>query len=489
MRKKIILGLFSFITFFAFTISVYAGNVTIGFNGSDSVAVNNNIDIIVRASDINGLTEGLATAQGDIIYDDNYLEYVKFEDVSSLLSVSYGTKTRRFVALGLSGEYISSDDNLIKLTFKAKNIGSTTISVNNIVVGDTKAIIHGSNVVDKTINIVAENNSNSTPEPAPTQPANSTPAKAPSKKPSNSNSNKSSDASLSKLIINNSKVSPNFDKNITEYNVTVPNDVNKLQIDYTTSDKKATVKIIGNDNLKDEGETVVQVVVTAEDGSTKTYTLKVTKSSDVIDNRLKSLDVKESPVAFNEDTYEYSLKVNSNIKKLTIDAIPKSKYSKVEILGNNDLERGNNVILIKLTDKNGYQNYYKLNVKKDSSFKIFGINIKYILYFILALLLLLLLLLIIILFKRKKKKEKAAKNTEVEEVYVVPKEDLEKLRDPKSQFKPEEENVDIYDDVVTKDEIIDAIEERNPKKLKMLLAQEEANKLKEELMQEESEDK
>ena len=40
-------------------------------------------------------------------------------------------------------------------------------------------------------------------------------------------------------------------------------------------------------------------------------------------------------------------------------------------------------------------------------------------------------------------------------------------------------NDDLYDDVVTKDELIDAIEERDSKKLKMLLTQEEANKLKE----------
>ena len=50
-------------------------------------------------------------------------------------------------------------------------------------------------------------------------------------------------------------------------------------------------------------------------------------------------------------------------------------------------------------------------------------------------------------------------------------------------------NVDLYDDIVTKEEIIGAIEEKNAKKLKMLLTQEEANKLKEELKREEREDK
>lgn len=488
MRKKIFLGLCSLITFFAFTISVYAGNVTLSVTGNDTVVVNNNIDIIVKASDIEGLTKGLATAQGDLSYDSNYLEYVKSEDVSSTLSVSYGTKTKRFVALGLSGEYISNSENLIKITFKAKQVGTTKVSINNVVVGDTKAIIHGSDVLPKTINIINEssdipsnNNQNQTVTTI------KKPAKAPSK---NNNSSKSSDATLSKLLINSAKISPEFNKDVNTYSVTVSKDVNKLQFDYATTDKNAKVNVVGNNGLKDNEENVIEIIVTAEDGTTNTYTLNVKKSDEVIDNRLKSLDVKESRLTFDEDNFEYNLTVGSSVDKLTIEAIPKSKYSTVKIIGNSNLGKGDNLVLIKLTDKNGYTNFYKLNVKKENSKTIFGIKIKYILYFVFFLLLLLLLffifLLILILLKKKKRKKKEA--IAKEEVYLVQKDDLEKLREPKSQFKPEEENVDIYDDVVTKDELIDAIEERNPKKLKMLLAQEEANKLKEELMQEENED-
>ena len=108
MKKRMILGILSLVSFFAFTFNVEAGNVTLGFLGN----VNNNLEIIVKASDINGLTQGMATAQGDISFDNNYLEFVKSEDVSNTLSVSYGTKTKRFVALGLSGEYIPSAENL-----------------------------------------------------------------------------------------------------------------------------------------------------------------------------------------------------------------------------------------------------------------------------------------------------------------------------------------------------------------------------------------
>ena len=52
---------------------------------------------------------------------------------------------------------------------------------------------------------------------------------------------------------------------------------------------------------------------------------------------------------------------------------------------------------------------------------------------------------------------------------------------------------DPYDEIVTKDELIDAIEEglstKNPEKLKMLLEQEELNRKKEELRRKEESNK
>lgn len=484
-KMKVVLKLIFVITIFAVVINVSAGSVTISLTGNDTVVVNNNIDVTVHVSDINGLTDGLATAQGDISFDGNYLEYIKHEDVSSNLSVSYGTKTNRFVALGLSGEYIPSSDNLLKITFKAKKVGETTISMNNVVIGDTKAIIHSSNVGTKTIKIIDASSNNSTPT-APSNPTtgSSSSSKGTSSSSSNSSStsSKSSDATLSKLIINNAKVTPNFNKETTNYYVVVSKDVDKLQLDYITTDKKATVKVEGNTQLKDDEVNIVKVVVTAENGTTKTYTLNVTKSNEESNNKLKELKIKEKDISsiFDEDKYEYNITIGSSIDKLTIDAIAKNKDSKVEILGNKNLAKGNNVILIKLTDKNGFSNYYRLNVKKEDKVTLFGIDIRYIIFGLLFLLLL--LILIIILIKRRKKDDD--EDDKDKRIYIS-KGDMEKIRSFKSSFKSEEENVDIYDDVVTKDEIIEAIEEKNPKKLKMLLAQEEANKLKEELIQEE----
>ena len=87
----------------------------------------------------------------------------------------------------------------------------------------------------------------------------------------------------------------------------------------------------------------------------------------------KELDIKL------QDTSMYDF-LEKKVKKLTIDAIAKDKNSKVEIIDNNDLDKNNSVVLIKVTDKNGFSNYYKLKIDNSGNKKImlFGIDILYI---------------------------------------------------------------------------------------------------------------
>lgn len=476
MKKKslIIIGIIS-ILFTGSVLDVRAGTVNFSIQGSDTVSINNNIELTVRAADITGFNGGLATAQGDISYDNNYLEYVKYQDSSPSLTVSFGSTTKRFVALGMNGEAIKSSEDIITLTFRAKQVGSTTVGINNMVVGDVKAISHSANVSVKNITIVdekKEDNSkdNSDKKDTPSNKGNNSGSK---KNNSNSNtSNKSSNNLLDSLTINNAKMSPAFSKDVTSYSITIPKDVNKLDLDYKLSDSKASVKVVGNDNLKDNKNNVVEIIVTAEDGSTKTYTLNVSFSSDSSSNKLASLEVKESSLypKFDSDVNEYKIKLKKNVSKLTIDAIAKDKNSKVEIIDNKNLNKNNSVVLVKVTDKNGFSNYYKLKVDNTKKQTIFGIEISKIIWFLLIMIMILIFLILIVLIKRRKDDEEDNDNKQ-----VVSSSDVN--------------NDDLYDDIVTKEEIIGAIEEKNAKKLKMLLTQEEANKLKEELKREEREDK
>jgi hypothetical protein len=84
----------------------------------------------------------------------------------------------------------------------------------------------------------------------------------------------SNNANLKSLRISPAVLTPEFNKNIVEYNVNVSYVTENLIIDALPEDNKATVSISGNDFLK-EGENKVIVTVLAESGDVIEYTIKV----------------------------------------------------------------------------------------------------------------------------------------------------------------------------------------------------------------------
>lgn len=87
---------------------------------------------------------------------------------------------------------------------------------------------------------------------------------------------KSTNNYLSKLEIEGYEI--DFNKDTLEYSIKVASDVETLDITAVAEDSSARVNIYGNSNFK-EGENKVTVVVTAEDGSERTYTITVNKEA------------------------------------------------------------------------------------------------------------------------------------------------------------------------------------------------------------------
>lgn len=87
---------------------------------------------------------------------------------------------------------------------------------------------------------------------------------------------KSTNNYLSKLEIEGYEI--DFNKDTLEYSIKVSSDVETLDITAVAEDSNARVNIYGNSNFK-EGENKVTVVVTAEDGSERTYTTTVDKEA------------------------------------------------------------------------------------------------------------------------------------------------------------------------------------------------------------------
>lgn len=85
---------------------------------------------------------------------------------------------------------------------------------------------------------------------------------------------KSSNNALSSLTVNMGELTPAFDPAVTEYTLSLPLNSDKLTVTADPSDSKATVEGAGEVALQG-GENKISVVVTAENGDTKTYTVTV----------------------------------------------------------------------------------------------------------------------------------------------------------------------------------------------------------------------
>ena len=164
---------------------------------------------------------------------------------------------------------------------------------------------------------------------------------------------KSNNANLSDMGIN-----PNdfkgFKPGIYTYNVTVPNDVENVNVYAKTQDTKARITSgIGNHNL-DIGNNNINVIVTAEDGSTQTYTINVTREEkaeeEVEDNPtsqieqnefdLKKLEIKGYKLSpeFSGNIYEYKLNVNSDVTELEVITEGLNDKIDIEVVGNTELK-------------------------------------------------------------------------------------------------------------------------------------------------------
>lgn len=295
---------------------------------------------------------------------------------------------------------------------------------------------------------------------------------------------KSSNANLSNLGI-----TPNdfkgFKSGTTAYNVTVPNDVAQVTVYAKLQDSKAKLTGTGVQKLN-VGKNTLNVVVTAEDGTKKTYTINVTREeakSNTVENNTTSEETSKEEKSesqneektsnsdlikleitghkltpeFSPDIYEYTLDVNGDISSLAVVAEGANHNVSVEVVGNTDLADGENTITVLVYNGETKKNStYQIIVNK-TNIDIEGLNttlndaikkankIRSILFGILIFIIVCIIIFIIV-------KHKYKVNSEHENDYEYDEEDKEKLNlDEEEEFfkrlnkekikEPEEEKV------------------------------------------------
>ena len=195
-----------------------------------------------------------------------------------------------------SNEILYCGNYAVSIKFYIKNTESkeTIIKMTNSeislldIIDETKTytmddIIKVNNSIEKTHTIKINKTDETITEESPTEIILTTNPINKLEKEINKNNkkNKSSNAFIENMKVENYDI--DFEKNKTNYNITVLENINKLDIDITLDDELATYRVIGSDDIKGNNNEIA-IIVTAEDGNTLTYTINI-KYTDKIEEK------------------------------------------------------------------------------------------------------------------------------------------------------------------------------------------------------------
>lgn len=222
MKKKILYILILGIMFLI-PKNVFALTVSTSCSSSSSATLGNTVTVTVRGNASDSVMWDLS-----IGYDSSKLQYI-------------GGNAIHYISDGFSSS--------ATLTYKFKTIalGSAYVKVANTEVATATGESASSNSGSCNINVV---------NPAPVKPKNS-------------------DNNLKSLSVEGATLSPEFNKDTLEYSVTLTSDTTKVKVNAEKNDSKASVSGTGEIEVK-EGDNKLEIVVTAENGSRKTYVINAT---------------------------------------------------------------------------------------------------------------------------------------------------------------------------------------------------------------------
>lgn len=183
-------------------------------------------------------------------------------------------------------------------SFTAKGAGSCTIKAYCTVVGDAEGIDAGGTITGASTKVTV----------------------------TSASSNNDSNASLGSLVISAGTLSPEFSAATKDYTATVDYSCSSLAVTANPADSKASVtSVTGNDSLE-VGENTVSVVVTAEDGSTSTYNIVVTRRAE---DDPENADKQDNWKKFNINGTEWTM-----VNDIPEDVVPEGfEHSKTVIDG------------------------------------------------------------------------------------------------------------------------------------------------------------
>ena len=139
----------------------------------------------------------------------------------------------------------------------------------------------------------------------------------------------SGNANLSGLTVSPGTLNPAFDAEITSYTVEVENAVSSVKVTPRAADEGAAVRVSVDGHapvaagagvtipLTESETTTIDVEVTAEDGMTRAYTIKVTRTASS-DASLSGLSLSDGDLAFDAEITSYRVEVENAVSSVTV---------------------------------------------------------------------------------------------------------------------------------------------------------------------------
>lgn len=315
-------------------------------NEEDSISLNvSNSEIKIEdefSFSLNLANTKVAAFNLTIFFNNELLEYVSGPENTNVI----GSKIITVWYDETGGQNPKQNCELVKYTFKAKDIGNEYIAIQgefydadgNEIQTYTDGIEMISNEGTQTEMIEVSEESQVT----------------------------SDNSKLQILRLNHEGMSPVFSPDITEYYF-LTEDLASLEVTAIPANANSEVSITGNTNFK-EGLNTINITVTSPDKTSKTeYVIYVTKTNDLekANANLETLAIENVTLEpeFTNDIYQYQATVSNTIENLNILAIPEKQSASAEVTGGENLQIGNNEINIKVVAENGYTTkQFKINV-------------------------------------------------------------------------------------------------------------------------------
>ncbi len=149
---------------------------------------------------------------------------------------------------------------------------------------------------------------------------------------------------LESLSVNEGALSPQFNSTVTNYSITVSRTISSLTFNFVKTDASSTVNIVNN-NLS-FGINFISIIVTAEDGSIRTYTINATRLSNIA--LLSNIAINGITITnFSSSVYYYTSNYANTVTTISLLAQSSDNLSQISI-NNGAFSNGLNTSLIGL---------------------------------------------------------------------------------------------------------------------------------------------